>query len=175
MFKHTFSEIAMSLVELIIGIMLIANPIGLSAGIIVVFGIALMVMGLGSIFRYFCTDPEEAAGGQLLTKGLIMALAGFVCTFYSYWIIATFPMLTLLFGIVVLVTGISKLQWTVDIIRMKRKNWFLNGLSALVSIVCGIMVITSPFSSTAVLWIFIGVSLIVDAAFDILAAIFGNK
>lgn len=76
---------------------------------------------------------------------------------------------------VILITGLTKLQWMVDIIRMKRRRWFLATISAAVSILCGIVIITSPFSTTAVLWVFIGISLIVEAVFDILAAIFGNK
>ena len=76
---------------------------------------------------------------------------------------------------VILITGLTKLQWMVDIIRMKRRRWFLATISAAVSILCGIVIITSPFSTTAVLWVFIVISLIVEAVFDILAAIFGNK
>ena len=76
---------------------------------------------------------------------------------------------------VILVTGITKLQWTIDIIRMKRSKWFWMAISAAISILCGITVITNPFSTTAVLWMFIGISLIVDAVFDMLGGIFGNR
>lgn len=37
------------------------------------------------------------------------------------------------------------------------------------------MIITSPFSTTAVLWMFIGISLIVEAVFDMIGSIFGNR
>jgi len=77
--------------------------------------------------------------------------------------------------VVILVTGITKLQWTVDIIRMKRSKWFWMAISAAISILCGITVITNPFSTTAVLWMFIGISLIVDAVFDMIGGIFGNR
>ena len=39
----------------------------------------------------------------------------------------------------------------------------------------GITVITNPFSTTAVLWMFIGIGLIVDAVFDMLGGIIGNR
>ena len=42
-------------------------------------------------------------------------------------------------------------------------------------ILCGITVITNPFSTTAVLWMFIGISLIVDAVFDMIGGVFGNR
>lgn len=173
--KRSLSGIAMSLVEFIIGILLLLNPVGFTSGIIATFGVVLMIMGISSIIKYFRTEPEEAAANQSLAKGLIQLLAGVFCTFNFRWFIVTFPVLTLLYGVVILITGLTKLQWMVDIIRMKRRRWFLATISAAVSILCGIVIITSPFSTTAVLWMFIGISLIVEAVFDILAAIFGNK
>lgn len=175
MLKRSLSGVAMSLVELIIGILLLVSPVGFTSGIIVAFGIVLMIMGIGSMVKYFHTEPEEAAVSQSLVKGLIELLAGAFCAFNSHWFIATFPVLTLVYGVVILVTGITKLQWTVDIIRMKRSKWLWMAISAAISIVCGITVITNPFSTTAVLWMFIGISLIVDAVFDMIGGIFGNR
>ena len=104
-----------------------------------------------------------------------MLLTGAFCAFNSRWFFATFPVLTLVYGVVILITGITKVQWTIDIIRMKRSKWFWAAISAAISIVCGVVIITSPFSTTAVLWMFIGISLIVEAVFDMIGGIFGNR
>ncbi len=175
MLKRNLSSMAMSLVEVIIGILLLVNPIGFTSGIIIAFGIVLMIMGISKAVKYFRTEPEEAAVSQTLIKGLLTLLAGAFCAFNSHWFIATFPVLTLVYGVVILITGIAKLQWTIDIIRMKRSKWFWSAVSAAVSILCGIVIITSPFSTTAVLWVFIGISLIVEAVFDMIGSIFGNR
>ena len=175
MLKRNLSSMAMSLVELIIGILLLVNPIGFTSGIIIAFGIVLMIMGISTTIKYFRTEPEEAAVSQILVKGLLMLLAGAFCAFNSHWFIATFPVLTLVYGVVILITGITKVQWTIDIIRMKRSKWFWAAISAAISIVCGVVIITSPFSTTAVLWMFIGISLIVEAVFDMIGSIFGNR
>ena len=76
---------------------------------------------------------------------------------------------------VILITVLGKIQWTLVIIRQKKPKWFLCGLSALVSTVCGLVIIAAPFTTTAVLWMFTGISLIVDACFDIPALILTNK
>ena len=165
----------MSLVEVIIGILLLVNPIGFTSGIIIAFGILLMIMGISKTIKYFRTEPEEAAVSQILVKGLLTLLAGAFCAFNSHWFVDTFPVLTLVYRVVILVTGITKVKWTIDIIRMKRSKWFWMAISAAISIICGITVITNPFSTTAVLWMFIGISLIVDAAFDMLGSLFGNR
>lgn len=173
--KRSLNGIAMSFAELIIGILLLVNPVGFTSGIIVAFGIVLMFLGVGSIVKYFRTEPEKAAVSQLLAKGLMELLGGAFCTFCSYWFVATFPVLTLIYGIVILISGLVKLQWMVDIIRLKRKRWFLAAISAVISLLFGVVIIASPFDTTAVLWMFTGICLIVEAVFDIVAAIFGNR
>ena len=174
-FKRSLNGTVMSIMELIIGILLLINPVGFTSGIIVLLGIILMICGFVSIVKYFRAEPAEAAVKQLLAKGLAELVAGAFCAFQSHWFIATFPILTLIYGVVILFTGLTKIQWTVDMLRLKRKRWFLAMLSAAISIICGIIIITSPFSTTAVLWMFTGISLIVEALFDIVAAIWGNK
>lgn len=173
--KRSLNGTVVSIIELIIGVLLLINPVGFTSGIITVFGIILMICGLVNVVKYFRSEPEEAAVKQLLAKGLAELLAGAFCAFHSYWFIATFPILTLIYGVVILFTGLAKIQWTVDMLRLKRKRWFLAMISAAVSVICGIVIITSPFSTTAALWMFTGIGLIVEAVFDIVAAIWGNK
>lgn len=173
--KNNLGGIAGCLMEILVGILLLVDPVGFTSGIIVGAGFFLMIIGLAGIIRYFCTEPEEAAKRQILVKSLIAVLAGTFCAFRSGWFVITFPVLTLIYGVVILVTGLAKVQWMVDAIRMKKGKWFLAGISALISIICGVIIITSPFSSTAVLWMFTGVSLIVEAVFDVVALFFGNR
>ena len=175
MLKRSLSTMAMSLVEILIGILLLVDPVGFTSGILVAFGIVLILMGIGTAVKYFRTEPEEAAVRQSLAKGILLLLAGAFCACNPHWFIATFPVLTLVYGVVILITGITKLQWTVDMIRMKRSKWFWAAISAAISILCGITIITSPFSTTAVLWMFIGISLIVEAVLDMIGSIFGNR
>lgn len=173
--KRGLGGILMSLIELMIGILLLINPVGFTSGIIVAFGIVMMLWGLANIVKYFRTEAEEAAAKQLLATGLAKALIGAFCAFRSYWFVATFPVLTLLYGVAILFVGLRKVQWMADMLRLKRKKWFLALISAAVSLICGVVIITSPFSSTAVLWMFIAIGLIAEAVCDMIAAIWGNN
>ena len=173
--KRSPNEIIMSITELIVGILLLIDPVGFTSGIIVVFGIILMACGLVNIVKYFRAEPEAAAVKQLLAKGLSELLLGAFCAFQSHWFVVTFPVLTLIYGVLILFTGLTQIQWTVDMIRLKRKRWYLAMIGAAASVLCGIVIITSPFSSTAVLWMFTGISLIVEAVFDVVAAIWGKR
>ena len=173
--KRSFSSIGMSLVELIVGILLLINPVGFTSGIIITLGVALMLTGVVTAIRYFCVDAVEASTHQLLVKGLISLLAGAFCAFYPQWFFVTFPILTLVYGIAILIAGLTKLQWMIDMIRMKRSRWFFVAISAAASILCGIVIIRNPFASTAAVWMFIGISLIVEAILDTIGSIFGDR
>lgn len=114
MIKRSLGGMAMSLAELIIGILLLVNPIGFTSGIIVTFGLVMMLWGICRIIQYFCTDPEEAAVARSLEKGLTELLVGAFCAFHSRWFLVTFPVLTLVYGVVILLSGLKKLQWMMD-------------------------------------------------------------
>jgi len=161
--------------EIIIGVLLLIDPVGFTAGIMMALGIVLVIVGISSIVGYFRASPEEAAQSSGLMKGLLLLCAAFVCLFKSQWLIAAFPLITVFYGIIILITGISKLQWAVDLLRLKQKYWYVALIGALLSIIFAAVILMDPFTSTGVLWIFIAISLIVEAVMDILTFIFGGK
>ena len=79
------------------------------------------------------------------------------------------------YGVGILLAGLSKIQWAVDLLRMRRKRWFLAIISAVISIVCAGVIVSNPFTSSAILWMFAGISLIVEAVFDAAALIVGGR
>lgn len=173
--KQHGNTVILCLAELVIGILLLIDPIGFTVGIIIVAGIALLVNGLINVIRYFRTSPEEAARQQLLAQGLIALLGGMFCVLNPNWFTATFPVIALLYGVAVLVAGLGKIQMTVDMLRLKINKWFLGAISALVSIICAVVIINNPFASTMVLWMFTGISLIVEAIFDAVVLIVSRR
>lgn len=174
-FKRSTGNLLMCIVELLVGILLLINPIGFTSGIIITLGIILALNGLRHTTRYFKDDPEEAAEQGSLVKGLIFLIAGLFCAFKSEWFIATFPVLTVIYGVATLLTGIRKIQWAIDMLRQKLKYWFVALIGAVLTLTFAILILCNPFSTTAILWTFIAVSLIVEAVVDILTYIFGKK
>lgn len=169
------NKLILALCELILGVVLLINPVGFTSAIIIILGILLFVAGILSTIRYFKETPEEAAKGQNLTYALLEMIAGLFCMFKSNWFIVTFPLLTVLYGVITLITGVSKVQWTVDFIRIKADKWFLAAISAVITIVCAVVILCNPFSSTMVLWTFIAITLIAEAVFDVITAIFAKS
>ncbi|MCD8335713.1 MAG: DUF308 domain-containing protein [Lachnospiraceae bacterium] len=173
--KEISGSLVMSLCEIMIGFFLLINPVRFTSLVIIALGVLLVVRGIASIISYFRTSPEMAAGGHDLSSGCICLAGGLFCICRSEWFIATFPVLTFLYGIIILLGGMMKIQWAVDAIRMKRKQCLPELASAILSLICAAVIIINPFSSTAVLWTFAAVFLIATAIFDIVAAILGSK
>lgn len=172
--KHHGNAILLCLLEALIGILLLVNPVGFTSAIIIVFGVALLIAGLTATIGYFRTDAVEAALRRTLTKGLAMLLVGVFCVLKPAWFIATFPLLTILYGVIILLAGLGKVQWTLDALRLKTGRWFLPAISAVVSIGCAFVILGNPFASTLALWMFTGISLIVEAALDVVVLLFAG-
>ena len=173
--KENLENIIMFLGELLVGILLLINPLGFTSAIIVILGIIFVVSGIVNIINYIKAEPLEAMYEQSLAKGLVLGLLGLFCMFRSEWFIITFPVLTILYGIIVLIAGLKKVQWTFDLLRIKRGNWFIVALSAILSILFGYIIIKNPFSSTTILWQFTGIVFIVESIFDIIAIVLSKN
>ncbi len=163
------------LFELVVGILLLMDPVGLTYWIIIAAGVGMIVLGLVDIVKYFGSSAKEASFGRTLFNGLAAILAGGFCVLKTEWFIATFPILTIIYGIATLMAGIGKIQLTVDMLRQKQRGWFWAAINAVLSIVCAVVILKNPFTSTAALWLFTGVSLIVEAGFDFITLFFGRK
>ena len=84
-------------------------------------------------------------------------------------------MLTVVYGVITLINGINKVQWAVDLLRLKQRFWFVSLIGAALTLVFGILILTNPFTTTAILWTFIAVTLIAEAAMDIVTFILARK
>lgn len=170
--KERLSIIFLSITEIFVGLLLLANPVGLTTWIIMAFGIVLVLIGAIDVIQYFRTPAAEAAMKKSLAVGILAVIFGLWCVMKSEWFIALFPLLTTLYGIATLVSGIVKVQWTADMLRLKTGRWGWMAFSAVVTVICAVIILMHPFSTTAALWIFIGITMIVEAVIDIVAAIF---
>ncbi|MCD7868428.1 MAG: DUF308 domain-containing protein [Clostridiales bacterium] len=162
------------IVEIVIGVLLLINPIGFTTAILTILGIALAILGIVSVVKYFRTDPMEAAAESGLATGILLILIGCFLAFKSQWFIVTFPVLTALYGVMTLLVGVCKVQWAVDMLRTKQKYWYVAILTALLTVVFAAVILLDPFATTAVLWTFIAVTLIVEAIADIVTFILGK-
>lgn len=175
LYKESSTDFVLCILELITGILLLLDPVQFTSTVIIGTGIVLIALGLIKVGNYFRADAEIAAFGQLLTKGLISVLAGVFCVMQWEWFLVTFLVLTIVYGVLILLTGISKIQLAVDMIRLKNRRWNWAAVNALLTLVCAIVILCNPFSSTEALWLFTGAVLVGVGIFDLAIVILRRK
>lgn len=165
--KENLGMIAVCIIELLIGIVLFTDPVQFTATVLMALGLVLLAAGAWCVIRYFTSLPSMAALGQDLTRGLVCLLAGALALFRNDWVISLFPLLTQIYGVVILCTGLMKLQRGVDLLRMRMRFWILPLISAALAIALCFLIFAAPFESTIALWRVAASVLIAQAALDL--------
>lgn len=157
--------------EILVGVLLLINPVSFTSGIIIGAGWVMALVGLVSIGRYFLSTPEEGAKGQLLFQGLTLGLAGVVCITKYAWFLTAFPLLTVIYAGWMLVIAAMKLQRMADMLRLKTGRWYMPGIAAALAIILAVIILWNPFGAANAVWTFVGVSLIAEAVVELVGAI----
>lgn len=168
LFKQNPSIIALTLLEIVLGVLLIIDPINLTKVFIVVFGVILLLAGALFTLFYFKTSALDAAFGSSLALGLTFLSVGVLFTFFSSFILTLFSAFPIFLAVVLCFSGLLKFQWTIDSLRLGTGKWFLPLLDAALSILCAVLIFTNPFGTLLALLRFSGILLIVEAVLDIL-------
>ena len=167
--KANIPTLVLTVIEIVVGILLIVNPIGFTSAIIRAVGIGMTVGGAIWCIKYFRTEKMIAATSGILFEGIICLLVGIFLMAKSTWIISAFTAIVMLYAIMIVLIGVLKIQWTVDLIRFQRSSWGVVALSSLVAIIFGALIIFNPFHSTEILWRLCGICLLAQAVFDLIS------
>lgn len=162
-FHGKSGSIITCILEIVVGVLLLINPVGFTSGIIMGAGVLMCLGGVLSIVRYFMVKPEIAAQKQLLFKGLILLMAGAVCITKYDWFISAFPLLTVLYALAMLVLAAGKLQKMADMRRMNLPCWYMPGIAAALAAILAAIILINPFGAVTAVWTFAAISLIAEA------------
>lgn len=173
--KTNLQKLLLCLCEIIVGILLLIDPVAFTVDVIRILGAAMILFGCVNIIHYFRTEVTTTVWQPTLSIGLLLVLLGLFCIFQTQWFIATFPLLTVFYGLIILLLGVIKFQWAVDMLRLKLGNWLIGIISAVLSISFAVLILLNPFSSTLAIWLVVALSLIAGAVLDILTLIFKKK
>ena len=110
-----------------------------------------------------------------LAIGLLTIAAGLFCILRTGGFVQTFPVLTILYGLAVLVAGFIKTQTTVDMLRLKRPGWIWMAVSAALSLSLAAVILFNPFDTTVFLWRFTAVVLLAEAVWDLVTLIAAGR
>ena len=173
--KQNWVAIITILFMILVGILLLVNPATFAIGIIKVAGVVLFLWGIYDLIRYFRTPADIAARGSAFFSGITMVTLGAYCLFGSDWFVTVFPVLAVLYGLFQVLIGFRKLQRMVDALRLGRPLWWLRAISAGITLLFGFLIVLNPGMRFMSIWVFTGLTLIIEGVFDAAALFLQQK
>lgn len=169
-FKKDFIYVAVALIG--VGILFVLMPEKSSKLICYTIASLLCVWGIIKLFMYFSKERKEIFGSFGLVSSVILILLGisiFVTPAFFEGVIA------IIFGFVMIVDGVLKLQYSLDSARLGAKYWWVILIMAGVFVATGLIVVFNPLFSAAALMVFAGICLIVNGLSDLYTAFFISR
>jgi len=84
-------------------------------------------------------------------------------------------LLPLALAFLVTISGIIKLQYSVDLLRLKYEKWSVIFIIAIVNMVYGIILLINPFSTVSMLNTFLGVGFVLSGLTDVVVLVIVSK
>ena len=135
--KSGWTDIVISLIFILLGIVLIARPEAIISIIAVVLGLMFISMGALKIIDYFSTDRKD---NYLFAMAVILIIVGIVIMFCADIISSAFR---ILIAIWIIYSGIMNLQTTIIWKDYKSKLWLTTLILSFVMIISGIYVLVN--------------------------------
>lgn len=167
-FHGKTGSIITCILEIVVGVLLLINPVGFTSGIIIGAGVLMVLAGIVTVVRYFVADPSMAAQKQLLFKGLVALMTGAAFITQYDWFLSAFPLLTVLYAVVMLILAAAKLQKMADMRRMSLPHWYMPGIAAALAAILAAIILINPFGAAVAVWTFVAISLIAEAVLEII-------
>ena len=161
--KMKWETLITALITIVVGIVFLIEPENSSNILCLVIGISFVVLGAALLVRYF------ASGFLFGSTHLIMSVILLVIGIFSLSRPNAFKgIITVVFGIFLILDGLLKVKDGVDCCRAHVKGWWLLFVVSALSIILGSLVMFGSFDS---IMIFAGISLIVDGVCDIITTL----
>ncbi len=160
--------ILLAIANVVLGVALIAKPDDAVEVVCRVIGIVLAVWGVIRIINYFRVAVVEAFGSFGLVQGVALIAFGVYIAVAPYVMAEIFTVMT---AILIIIGGVIKIQYSVDLKRMHSNTWWIELVAAIMLVVLGAIALVNPFAANSALMVFVGISLVVDGVFDLASII----
>ncbi|MBQ7506950.1 MAG: DUF308 domain-containing protein [Lachnospiraceae bacterium] len=181
--RANFPVALIAIVEIIVGICLIVDPIRFTFAMVRLVGVFLLAFGILSLITFLTgsrSDVVDENGNSIganpatLIFSIIAIVIGSILSFATTWIIGLIGVVTIIFGVFFIIFGILKIKNFADKKKAHLPASPLTIVAALISVVLGIIVIANPFTAVNAVWLVAGIALIVTAVVDIVSLITGR-
>lgn len=153
----------LSVLLLVTGVACIVAP-G-SSGIVIcyIIGAATGLFGVLRLVIYFASERTNPFGSFAFVQGIAFLIVG---VFFLVSPAALEKMLTAIFAIILIIDGAMKLQYSIDLLRLKYSRWWLVFVFFAIAVLGGVLLLIKPFAENEGMILFSGICLTVDALLD---------
>ncbi len=174
---NTFKELKWqsllsSMAYVIMGAILLVFPEATARTLCYIVGITGIVIGVFSVLVYLFRDAEKNYYRNDFVTGMTIILLGAFVLYKADLIITLIPSIL---GILVVFSGIRKLQHTIDIRRMGQGNGLIFFILAIVNIIFGAILLMAPIEAVKILFMMIGAGLLFSGISDFIASLYMGK
>ena len=154
----------LSIAYIIIGMMLLIMPQTSLLWICYAFGAVVLVTGIVCLIQYARIRGTGFTAPFMLVGGVITAGLG-IFTLAKPQVVASF--LPVVFGIFILVDGLSRVGTAIDLAKRKGQKWWMLLLLSVVSVALGVLLVLHPFDAAVSVVMVCGILLIVEGALNL--------
>ena len=159
--------VGMAVLLVVVGVVMIVWPNLTMELLGTMIGICLLVVGLAYIILYFTKDHMGNIMQMDLTAGVVLSAFGAFMLMHHDFVSLALPFAA---GIVLLIGGISKIQYALDMKRLNFSKWYLMLILASILIVLALVLLYNPFRDKILIYV-MGGSMIIDGAASIAAVL----
>ena len=164
--KSSWTDIIISIIFILFGIMLISRPETIMSAISIILGLICIVMGMLKGIDYFASGKTD---NYLLALAIIAIIVGIIIMFCADIIFSIFR---IIIAIWIIYSGIMDLQTTIIWKDYKSRLWLLTLLLSIVMILSGLYIL---INNGAVLQV-VGTIIVIYGIIDVIEnAIFIKK
>lgn len=154
--KIRWDSIIIAILTITVGILCVAMPENSANVLCIVFGCSLILMGASLLIKYIAFD--HFLGGSMLIIAITMIISGIFFLVYPSTIQS---IITVLFGLFIVVDAISTMADSVYCGRAGISGWWVVFIISILTTCLGVAVMFSNFNAIVM---FAGIALIVEGA-----------
>ena len=157
--RYKLSHYLTTLIMIIVGVVLVAEPELAIATICTIVGIMLVITGIAYIVWYFVRDNLSAVLGMDLVFGILITALGILILTHADFVL---KLINVILGVIMIFSAVIKLQTAIDMKRLGVKRWWITLIFSVICVIMGIVMIRNPFEVASALIIYVGTCFIVD-------------
>ena len=170
--KFKWKILLSAVLLILIGIVLLLFPETTAKTICYLVAAIAIIMGIVTMITYFFREVPI----NYYRNDFVIGLAGIILGFFIiYKVELIISLVPFILGLVVTISGFSKIQDAIDMNRMGYRNWIGILVVAIVNVVLGIVLLLNPFEVATLMFRVMGIALIFSGITDIVSTMYLKK